>query len=369
MTSLGVRSLTSSLLLAAILFAAAPNAEAQRYMVSGEKAKESVEYEVRPDDTLWDLCDDFYGDPYWWPRVWSRNPQITNPHWIYPGDVLRFPPRELFEAEDQARDKAETETGGPAGPSGSPAAGAKEPPPAPGGARIRFVPRAWEQQFFVRLVGFLTDVELEESGKIRWSREERLNLGELDEVYVDFVRLPRVRPGDRWSIIQPRKEIVHPVFGNKVGKQVDILGVLEVTAVDRYVARGVVIRSYSEIPRGALISPLIPNFRSVKPRPNKTDVDAYVVDSFTEQQSLAAGDVLFVDRGGRDGVEVGNRFVVFRRGDGYFDLAEGEEDKLPWEPIAEIMVIEAKDRYSTGLLINSVREVAVGDFCRMRRFY
>lgn len=343
---------------------------AQKYMISGEKKKDPLDYEVRAGDTLWDLCDDFYGDPYWWPRVWGRNPQITNPHWIYPGDIIRFPPRESFEAEDEAQAAVEQAGGDPSAPGGAGKPGAAAaPPPAPGGARIRFVPRAWEQQFFVRLVGFLTDAELEEAGTVRWSREERMHLGELDEVYIDFVRLPRVRPGDRWSIIQPRKEIIHPVFGNKVGQQIDILGVLEVTAVDRYVARGVVIRSYREITRGALVSPLIPNFRSVKPRPNKRDVDAYVIDAFTERVSLATGDVLFVDRGGRDGIEVGNRFVVFRRGDGYERLKPEEEDKLPWEPLAEIMVIETKDRYSTGLLINAVKEIAIGDFCRMRRFF
>ena len=344
----------------------ASEAEAQKYMISGEKKREPVDYEVRPGDTLWDLCDDFYGDPYWWARVWARNPQITNPHWIYPGDVVRFPPREAFEAEDEARVEAEAGGGAPGKPGEAKAA---EAAPAPGGARIRFVPRAWEQQFFVRLVGFLTDTELQEAGTIRWSREERQNLGELDEVYIDFVRLPRVRPGDRWSIIQPRKTIVHPIFGNKIGQQIDILGVLEVTAVDRYVARGVVIRSYKEITRGVLVSPLIPNFRSVKPRPNKKDVDAYVIDSFAERANLATNDIVFVDRGARDGIEVGNRFVAFRRGDGYTDLAPGEEDKLPWEPIAEIMVVEAKDRYSTGLIINTVKEIRIGEFCRMRRFF
>ena len=345
-------------------------ARAQKYVTSSKKAEDPVDYEVRPGDTLWDLCDDFYADPYYWPRVWVRNPQITNPHWIYPGDVIRFTPREQFDREDEEakEEEAAAEPGKPGEP-GKPAVAEEGAPPAPGGARIRFVPRAREQQYFVRLVGFLTERELEESGTIRWSREERMNLGELDEVYVDFKRLPRVRPGDRWSIVIPRKVVEHPVFGNVVGRRIEILGVMEVTAVDRYVARGIIIRSYVEIEREAVVSPLIPNFRSVRPRANDRDIDAYVIDSHSETKALATEDVVFLDRGTKDGVEVGNRFVVFRRGDGFFDLDAADESKLPWEPTAEIMVIETKDRYSTGLLINVVKEVQIGDFCRMRRFF
>ena len=350
-----------------VLLLPAP-AAAQAFVVSGEKTKEPLAYEVRPGDTLWDLCDDFYGDPYYWPRVWSRNPQVTNPHWIYPGDVIRFLAKEdIDREEDEKRQAAEEGAAAPpkpGAPGGPPAVA-----PTPGGARVRFMPRPWEQQFFVRFVGYLTSAELNESGVVRHSREERVHLGELDEVYLDFKRLPRVRPGDRWSIIVPRKVVQHPVFGNVVGRRVEILGVLEVTAVDRYVARGIIIRSYKEVERGALVSPLIPNFRSVRPRPNGRDVDAYIVDAHTDMDTLATQDVVFLDRGTRDGVEVGNRFVVFRRGDGYFDLDEQEAARLPWEPVAEVMVIETKDRYLTGLLINTVKEVQVGDFCRMRRYF
>jgi hypothetical protein len=45
---------------------------------------------VRKGDTLWDLCARYYDNPYNWPKIWSYNPQIQNPHWIYPGDELRM---------------------------------------------------------------------------------------------------------------------------------------------------------------------------------------------------------------------------------------------------------------------------------------
>src|SRR5208283_2774499 len=45
---------------------------------------------VVPGDTLWDLSQHYLGSPWYWPKVWSYNPQIANPHWIYPGNQVRF---------------------------------------------------------------------------------------------------------------------------------------------------------------------------------------------------------------------------------------------------------------------------------------
>ncbi len=49
-------------------------------------------YTVKPGDTLWDLSGRFLNNPWYWPKVWSYNPEISNPHWIYPGNVVRFYP-------------------------------------------------------------------------------------------------------------------------------------------------------------------------------------------------------------------------------------------------------------------------------------
>jgi hypothetical protein len=74
----------------AMLFGAAP-APAQ-VQTTGTVLREGVPevYVVQRGDTLWDIAAHFLRDPWRWPDIWHVNPEIANPHLIYPGDIIRL---------------------------------------------------------------------------------------------------------------------------------------------------------------------------------------------------------------------------------------------------------------------------------------
>jgi hypothetical protein len=299
-------------------------------------------------DTLWDLSSRYFHNPYQWPKLWAYNPSITNPHWIYPGDIVRlFPPGQL-----------PTEPVAAAQPEG--------PHRIQGGMRLR-------TGVFLRQTGFVEPGELERAGKIKASKEERSMLGALDEAYVEFPKEHPLVVGQRYTIYTPTQKVNHPLTHQYLGQLVEIFGECEVHAVtDGHIARVAIIDSLNPIERGFLVGPLKRQFKIVNAQPPKSDLQGIIVATLHPRDMVAADNVVFIDRGKDSGVEIGNRFLITRRGDGYQPvLATGPVDdrRFPRETVGEIIVVDIRDHVSTGLVTRSTKESRVGDRVEARSGY
>jgi hypothetical protein len=303
---------------------------------------------VRSGDTLWDLCWSYFNNPWEWPRVWSYNPEITNPHWIYPGDQVRL--------------RARTE----------------ERPAPRAGAEPRRAPkprRAAQAGFFdLRQLAFLASEELALAVAIDGSPEEKVMLATGDEVYLSYPEGKPPRVGQRLAIYLEREHIRHPDSGDDVGAFVRIVGEVEViSAAAGKRARGVLVDSVDVVERGMRVGPARRQFRNVDPVPAEVELEATIIADVLSVDLIGTRQVVVIDRGVRDRVRVGNRMHVIRRGDAYEAVMGpysniGKNDKrYPARSIGEILIIQTGARTSIAVVARSERELGVGDRVLMNR--
>jgi hypothetical protein len=327
---------------------------------------------VRRGDTLWDLSDNYYGNPWQWPRIWGQNPQITNPHWIYPGDQVRM----LGPGESGERSVYERLGRGP-GSRGKTlfsrsGAGGEDTP----------------KTVTLRDQGYLGDPQKDVWGEVAGAAEEQMLLAEGNSVYLVLREGASTKPGDELTIFR-RVRKPESVRGarNPPGEIVAINGTAKVESYDpkTRVARARIIESLDVIERGANVGPVRRRFDVVPPKKNTANVSARVLTSVFPLVYVAANQVVFLDRGSEDGLEPGNRLTVTRRGDAWRDTVTskaakdrvridsprpaevestplaGENDKFPEEHVAELRILSTEKWSSVALVTQSRREVSAGD--------
>jgi hypothetical protein len=333
-------------------------------------------YLVRRGDTLWAIGDRFFQNPYLWPRLWSYNPQITNPHWISPGDELR-----LKEGPDAA---AANGAGG----------GGGNGKPLPSDAskqsivdRRRQVP---SDTVFLRDQGWVHDDTDQVWGDVSGAPRDKMFLSDLDEIYVSMRPGHEVKLGQELTIFRPESTAAS-------GPIVQILGTARVDQYDphEHLARARIVESLDVIERGADVGPLERRFQIVPPKRNDAEVQAHVLASVHQHEFYGQHSVVFIDKGDAAGLKPGNRLFVVRRGDawrqslvtsaaGYrvspdderpmppMEMTPGshrDERTYPDEVIGELRVLSVRKDSAVCLVTQSNEEIEIHDLAVARKGY
>jgi hypothetical protein len=345
-------------------------------------------YTIRPGDTLWDLSGRFLNNPWYWPKVWSFNPELTNPHWIEPGNVLKF-----YPSAEEAPARVEPAPTLPAG-----LAVAPEQPEEPAAEPPRELedfskadmkaPATAEEQDEVNVAGpykigyvaprtimarrdtFVTPREVEESGTLTAAFEEKRLLSTMDRAYAKFRSSADMIPGETYVVYRTARAIKHPVTGELIGYQSKLLGTAKAIKVDDKAVTVEIGLTNEPIERGDLLGPWTEKFlRPVQQRPNGRDLSGFIVGSQVDILTMVGeSHVVFVDKGRADGVEEGNVFRVVRAGDPSRSTLNdpASDPSLPTEIVGDLLVIDVKENTSTALVTRSLRELTIGDRVEMR---
>jgi hypothetical protein len=314
---------------------------------------------VRRGDTLWDITEYYFRNPWEWPRVWSYNPEVTNPHWIYPDDVLRLLP-----------------------------AGGAPVPSSGGGVSVAVRRRASAGTVYLREQGYLDPEALRTAGEIVGSPTDHMLLTPYDQVYVRFDELEDGRaPAGEYTVFRELaegEESLERETGD-AGTLVRILGAVRIEEWDpeRSIARATLIESLEPIERGFTVAAVPRRFTVVPPVTSDRDLETEVVASMRPSLLVGSDQIVFVPVGEEDGVREGNRFLIVRRGDGWRRTLEdadihdvgsavaipGAPEEWPEEVIAEGRVVALRP-HSAGLFITSTTEVVErGDRAVLRAGY
>jgi hypothetical protein len=225
----------------------------------------------------------------------------------------------------------------------------------------------------LRELGFIEAKDLEQAATISGSREEKIMLATSDQAYLRYPKQMPIRAGERYSVFET--DLDHPVVDATTGKTygylVKILGDLIVNQItENDVARGTLVDTVSPIERGARVSAFVHQFKSIEPKPSDVTLEARVIATFAPNQLLGTGHFVVLNRGKRDGVEVGNRTFVIRRGDGYranLQKWEIHDPESPKEVVGEILVVDVRDDASVAWIARSSKELKVGELTEMRK--
>lgn len=330
---------------------------------------------VRRGDTLWDLCNHYYQNPWAWPKVWSYNPQIANPHWIYPGDQVRL-----------------------TNPNGSaPAVLAQRSSKSIGGAAsfINRRPRVPRDTVFLRDQGFLGDPKRDVWGELVGSDEEQMMLSEGNHVILIFRPGVTVEKGQELTVFNSiRQPQDVPGARKPPGEIVAVRGTVKVLDFDpdTRMAKAVLTESVDVIERGAKIGPVGRRFDVVPPRKSHTMVATRVLTSIYPNVYIAQNQIAFLDKGSEDGLEPGDRLFVVRKGDSWRASlttgspmtrsralinspksadaedtpTDGDERNFPPEAVAELRVLRTEKFSSIAMVTQAHREVVSGDLAVSR---
>jgi hypothetical protein len=334
---------------------------------------------VRRGDTLWDLCDRYYSNPWQWPRVWSYNPQVSNPHWIYPGDQIRM----LGPGGAGALTMYEK-----FGASGGRGAGGGGSGSGAGKGLVDRRERLSSNTVVLRDQGFIGDPDSDNWGEVAGSVEEQMMLAEGNHVFLLMKSGKTVKPKDELTLYRSVRQPDKVKGARKPpGEIVAVLGTVKVESFnpETHIAKGRITESVDVIERGARVGPVKRRFDVVPPLPAQQAIRARVLTSVYPHVYLAQEQVVFLDRGSDDGLKPGHRLLILRHGDPWraslgskatgdrviMDTPRdvevertplpGEPEKFPEEVVAELRVLRAERFSSVALVTMSRREVVPGD--------
>ena len=305
------------------------------------------QYTVQEGDTLWDIASTFLQDPWFWPEIWYVNPEIINPHLIYPGDVLA-----LVYIDGQPRVTTAQGSSLRLSPS------ARATPLVEAVTTIPFE----SIRAFLSAGRVMEKREAEKLPHIVAVRGEGLLAATGNDVYVRGIDDPEL--GSRYSVVSFVDELRDPENNKLMGyhglwiaegtiRRGGDPATMELTASNREARKGHrLLPSTVELPL---------NFY---PKPPDAPIDGRIMAVVDGVSQIGQWSVVIVNRGSDDGLAQGDVLRAFKYGQTIRDRIGGGKVRLPDEEAGTVMIFKTYEEIAYGLVMEATEPLHVADAVR-----
>jgi hypothetical protein len=290
-------------------------------------------------DTLWDICEEYYGDPDLWPKLWEMNPFVTNPHLLEPGDIIT-----LLEGVPLKKL-----------PTGKASKGSLSPSKEAGDGGLTGIDVSVLTD--VESIGFLSTVDIQPLGHILADETERVILSEGDTIYLSVKESGHLKSGTPLRVFQKSPLLKHPTTGKQIGYSISFLGKLIVEEkVKENIYKAKLVKGYKAVRIGDSVMPFEAISNCVLPMPCQKGLETTIAAIKDERHIVGQFSVVYLTEGYHHGIRRGNVLkIVLKK-----EAATPEKTPLPDVVLGNALILEARPDTSTGIVVNSRQEFYPG---------
>ena len=325
-------------------------------------------YVVKKGDTLWDISGVFLKQPWLWPKLWRLNPEINNPHLIYPGDELRL----VFDENGQpmlVKGKPELKW--------SPKVRKQLKDQSP----VSIIPLS-EISAYLRYENLFTQEQIDSLPYVLGSDEGHKSSIDNFKLYVKG----NLVLGQSYGIYNKGDKIIDPETNELIGYYAVLVGTgkaLRAGNIDNKVPATLYLNNAKrEVRSGALVVPvnegqLLPAYYTMQAADDS--IEGKIIKAASDNREFAKLDVVMINKGQQDKVKLGDIMTISRQSPSVIETrhgpmytkdasrwdklasAEGSDYIMPAENIGQLMIFKIYDQVSMGLILTTQKPIRLQD--------
>jgi hypothetical protein len=316
------------------------------------------QHQVVRGDTLWDISGKFLQNAWCWPEVWGLNrDQIRDPHWIYPGQIVYFD-------RTAGRLRLGNRVGAGQGEVPTVRLAAQIRTEAMGREAVPAIPSGIIEPFLSQPL-IIDEGDLKNAPRIVAADEGRVIIGKNDNAYVRG----DLNGGTSFQAFRPGKALKDPGTNAIIGYEAVYLGTVKLqreARSDNEAHWFTVVDGKEEMGVGDRLVPVPPTpIINYMPHPPERQVEARIVSIYGGVRQAGQNQIVTVNRGRNDGIDVGTVLELSRFGPTILDRTDNKRPiKLPDHQYGNLFVFRVFNNISYGLVMQVTDSVQIGDTAR-----